>query len=155
MTQPIPQGFTTVTACINVKGAKEAIELYKKAFGATEDNMMIAPGSDKVMHAQLTIGTSKFMLADNMPEAGCGEPTQGAGFYLYVEDVDAAFNKAKSAGLSEKMPVADMFWGDRTGSLMDKFGNMWTIATHVKDVSEDELKKGAEEMMKQTKPKAA
>lgn len=155
MAQPIPQGFTTVTACINVKGAKEAIELYKKAFGATADYVMIAPGSDKVMHAQLTIGTSKFMLADYMPEAGCGEPTSGAGFYLYVEDVDSAFQKAKSAGLSEKMPVADMFWGDRTGSLQDKWGNMWTIATHVKDLSEDEIKKGAEAFTKQMANKAA
>lgn len=155
MVKPIPEGFSTVTACINVKGAKEAIELYKKAFGATEDYVMIAPGSDKVMHAQLSIGTSKFMLADNMPEAGCGTPTSGAGFYLYVEDCDTAFKKAKDAGLSEKMPVADMFWGDRLGTLTDKWGNMWTIATHVKDVSEDDLQKGAEDMMKQMKPKAA
>ena len=153
MTQPIPEGYTTVTACINVKGAKEAISLYKKAFGATEDYVMMAPDSDKVMHAQLTIGSSKFMLADYMPESGCGEPTVGAGFYLYVEDVDSAFSKAKSAGLSEKMPVADMFWGDRTGTLQDSWGNMWTIATHVKDVSDDELKKGAEEFNKQMKQK--
>lgn len=155
MTQPIPEGFATITPSLTIKGCKEAIELYKKAFGATEDHVMLSPdGSGKVMHAQLTIGNSKLMLADYMPEAGCGEASASS-FYLYVEDVDSAYKKAANAGLSEKWPVSDMFWGDRTGTLQDKFGIYWTIATHKREVSPEELKRGAQEFAKMMKQKAA
>ncbi|MGE0754991.1 MAG: VOC family protein [Alphaproteobacteria bacterium] len=154
MTKAVPPGFSTITPSLSIKGCKEAIELYKKAFGATEDHIMLCPETGKVMHAQLTVGDSKLMLADYMPESGCGEPSVSS-FYLYLEDVDSAFKKARSAGLSEKFPPTDMFWGDRSGTLQDKWGNFWTIATHTRDVSPEEMKKGAEEFTKMMKNKAA
>jgi len=145
-TSPIPQGFTTITPSLMVDGAQEAIRLYKSAFGATEDYVMLVPdGSGKVMHASLQVGTSKLFLGDVNPAMGCGTPSS-ASFYLYVDDVDAAFAQAKKAGLTEKNAPQDMFYGDRVGSLTDKFGIMWTLATHVRDVSEDELKEGAKKM---------
>ena len=151
-TQPIPQGFTTITPSLNINGAAEAIALYKKAFGAKEVHVMKSPGGDKIMHACLEIGTSKLFIYDVMP--GCGAPSQSA-FYLYVEDVDAAFKTAKAAGLTEKVAPTDMFWGDRMGNLTDKFGIAWTLATHVRDVSPEELKKGSEEFHKRMASQAA
>lgn len=154
MSKAIPQGFSTITPSLNIQGCKEAIELYKKAFGATEDYVMLYPESNKVMHASLNVGNSKLFLCDYMPGSGCAEPSASS-FYLYVEDVDSAFKKAKSAGLMEQWPVQDMFWGDRTGTLQDKWGNFWTIATFKREVSPEELKKGAQEFTKMMKNKVA
>jgi PhnB protein len=148
MAQAIPQGFSTITPHLSLENAEQAIALYKKAFGAVEEGVTKCPNTGKIMHACLTIGTSKLFLADHMPESGCGELSQ-SGFYLYLPDVDAAFAKAKNAGLTEKMAPADMFWGDRVGTLTDSFGQIWTIATHVRDVSKDELEKAAKEWSKQ------
>lgn len=147
--QKIPEGFNTITCNLNVEGAAQAIELYKKAFGAKEISRMTASdNSGKIIHACIQIGDSKLFIADVMPEMGCAEPSVTS-FYLYMEDVDSAFKQAKQAGLEEKYPVTDMFWGDRTGSLKDKFGVMWTIATHVRDVSDEEMKEGQKKFMKQ------
>lgn len=154
MTNAIPQGFTTITPSLNLENAAEAIELYKKALGAKEIAVMKSPdGSGKIMHAVLEIGNSKIFLADAFCKSGIEH--SNSSFYLYVPDVDAAFKQARAAGLSEKMPVTDMFWGDRLGAVVDKFGIGWTIATHTRDVSDDELKKGAEAFAKQMNSKAA
>lgn len=155
MTHPIPQGYSTITPSLNVANAQEAIELYKKAFGAKEQGVMKSPdGSGKIMHAVLEIGNSKIFLADQFCAESKVQPSKSE-FYLYVPDVDAAFKQAKAAGLTEKMPVTDMFWGDRLGAVTDKFGISWTIATHVREVSDDELQKGAEDFAKQMANKAA
>lgn len=152
--QKIPQGYSTITPSLNLENAAEAIELYKKAFNAREQGVMKSPdGSGKIMHAVLEIGNSKLFLADQFCKSSV-EPSNSA-FYLYVPDVDSAFKQAKAAGLSDIMPVTDMFWGDRLGAVKDKFGISWTLATHVKDVSEDEMKKGAEDFAKQMQGKAA
>ena len=154
MTQPIPQGFSSITPSLNLENAAEAIELYKRAFGAKEQGVMKSPdGSGKVMHAVLEIGNSKLFLADEFCKGDV--KSSASSFYLYVPDVDAAFKQAIAAGLSEKMPVTDMFWGDRLGALTDKFGISWTLATHTREVSDDEMKKGAEEFAKQMQQKAA
>jgi len=153
MTKAIPQGHNTITPSIMVNGAAEAIELYKRALGAKEISVLKSPnGGDKIMHACLEIGNSRVFLADAMPN--CGAPSNSS-FYLYVEDADSAFKKAKAAGLTEKFPPTEMFWGDRMGSVQDKFGIHWTLATHVRDVSQDELKKGAQEFAARMANKAA
>lgn len=156
MTQAIPQGYTTITPSLNVTNAQEAIELYKKAFDAkVQGEIMKSPeGSGKVMHAVLEIGNAKLFIADQFCAESSAQPSNSS-FYLYVADVDAAFKQAKNTGLTEKMPVTDMFWGDRLGAVTDKFGISWTIATHTRDVSDDEIKKGAEEFAKNMKQKAA
>lgn len=148
-----PKDYPTVTPALNVDGAAKAIELYKKAFGATEDYRM-EDEKGKIMHAALTIGTSKLFLADATMDSGCGTPSKSS-FYLYMDDVDTAFKKARDAGLSETWPLTDMFWGDRTGTVTDAFGITWTLATHVKDVSPEDMEKGRKEFMKQMSSKVA
>lgn len=139
MTQKIPDGFSTITPSLLINGAAEAIELYKKALGATEISRINWPdGSDKIMHACLQIGSSKIFLADAVEGINCGAPSN-SNFYLYLDDVDAAFAKARAAGLDETCPVTDMFWGDRMGAVKDKFGIGWTLATHTRDVSPEEM----------------
>lgn len=153
-TKPIPEGFSTITPSLSLPNAAEAIELYKKAFGAKETARMSSPdGSGKIMHAVLEIGNSKIFVADQFCEESA-KPSHSS-FYVYVPDVDASFKQATGAGLAEFMPVADMFWGDRLGAVKDKFGISWTLSTHVKDVSDSEMKKGAEDWAKQMKNKAA
>jgi uncharacterized glyoxalase superfamily protein PhnB len=147
MTQKIPEGFSTLTPAINLKDAARAIETYKKAFGAQELYRMECPNSKKIMHACLQIGDSKLFLADVNPEMGCSTPSAST-FYLYLNDVDATFKQARQAGLEELFPVKDMFWGDRTGSVKDGFGNIWTLATHVRDVSESEMEEGRKQFGK-------
>jgi PhnB protein len=139
MTQKTPEGFSSVTPSLNVTDAAKAIEQYKKAFGAKEMYRMEMPdGSGKIMHACLEIGNSKLFIADVNPQMGCGVPSV-ASFYVYLDNVDAAFKQAKEAGLEEQYTPKDMFWGDRTGTVKDSFGVMWTLATHVRDVSADEM----------------
>lgn len=146
MPKKIPEGFHTITPSLIVNGAAEAIELYKKALGATEDYRMNGPDG-KVAHACLTVGNSKVFLADANPAMGenCGRPSQSA-FYLYLEDVDSAYQRALKAGMSDTMAPQDMFWGDRLGSVKDKFGIQWSLATHVKDVSDQEMQEGQKKM---------
>jgi PhnB protein len=138
--QKIPEGFATVTPTLVLQDAAKAIELYTKAFGANEVYRMACPDTGKIMHACLQVGSSKVFLCDTHPEM-CAQPTSSS-FYLYVDDVDATFGKAKQAGLKDVNAPQDMFWGDRTGSVKDSFGNSWTLATHVRDVSPQEMEEG-------------
>ena len=146
-TKPIPEGYHSITPALIVKDGKEAIDFYKKAFGAEERYRMEAPNG-KLGHAELKIGDSVFMLADEFPEMKCLSPKSIGGspvsMYLYVADVDTVFNRAVSAGSKALDPVKDQFWGDRHGRLEDPFGHVWSISTHQKDLSPDELKKAAE-----------
>ena len=147
---PIPQGYTTVTPSLMFRDASKAIDFYKRAFGAQERMVMKGPDG-KVAHAEVLIGNSIVMLADEMQGFRAVESLGGSpvSFYLYFEDADAAFQKAIAAGAKAMMPVTDMFWGDRMGHLTDPFGFGWNIASHVKDVTPEEMKKGQEEFMKQ------
>jgi len=153
----IPEGYHTLTPSITVRDAARAIEFYKKAFGAVEKGVMKGPDG-KVMHAELRIGDSLFMLADEFPEFGSLSPQSvggsGSGLHIYVEDVDSAFDRAIGAGGAVEMPVADMFWGDRFGKLVDPFGHKWSIATHTRDMSMEEIEEAQEEFMSQF-PKSA
>jgi PhnB protein len=155
--KPIPDGYHTLTPYINVRDAARAIEFYKQAFGAVEKGVMKGPDG-KVMHAELSIGDSVLMLADEFPAFGSLSPQSiggsGSGLHIYVEDVDSAFDRAVKAGASVDMPVADMFWGDRYGKLHDPFGHKWSIATHKADLSMEEMKRGMDEAMAKM-PKSA
>lgn len=143
--RPIPVGFRTVTPALIVKGAAEAIEFYKKAFRATEVRRHEMGGH--IGHAEIKIGDSLIMLSDEFPQMGAVGPRSIGGtpvsLYLYVEDVDAVFRQAMAAGAKAVMPVEDMFWGDRYGLLEDPFGHRWSVATHKKDLSEEEIGKRA------------
>ena len=141
--KPIPDGYHTVTPYLIIKGAADALEFYKKAFGATELFRMEHEG--KIGHAEMKIGDSPIMLADEHPEMGHHGPQSLGGspvsILLYVEDVDALFKQAISAGAKEDRPVEDKFYGDRGGSLTDPFGHIWHIATHKEDVTPEEMEK--------------
>ena len=142
----IPDGYHTVTPYLIVNDAAAAIEFYKKAFGATELMRMPKPDG-KIGHAEIRIGDSPVMLADETPEMGARSPRTIGGspvsIFLYVDDVDTTFAKAVNAGAKVERPVADQFYGDRTGGAQDPFGHVWYIATHVEDVSPEEMKKRA------------
>ena len=145
---PIPEGMHTLTPHLVCDNAAKAIEFYKKAFGAEEGGRL--PGEDgKIMHAMMRIGDSAFMLADEFPDWGSLGPNALKGtpvtLHLYVKDVDAAFARAVDAGAVVKMPLADMFWGDRYGIVTDPCGHHWSLATHVKDVSPEEMQRGMKE----------
>jgi uncharacterized glyoxalase superfamily protein PhnB len=149
--KPVPDGYHTLTPFLTCRDAARAIEFYKKAFGA-EVRGGVAKGPDgKVMHAELKIGDSVIMLSDEFPEFGTRSPQSigdsGMGLHIYLDGVDAAFDRAVKAGATVEMPVMDQFWGDRYGKLKDPFGHKWSIATHVKDMSEDDMKKGMDEAM--------
>ncbi|HEV3022274.1 MAG TPA: VOC family protein [Pirellulales bacterium] len=148
----IPEGQNTIIPHLVVRGAADAIEFYKKAFGAVELGRMPMPDGKTLMHAHLRIGASHLFLVDEMPDmGGCRAPASGAGcpvtLHLYVEDVDAAFNRAVAAGAQVKMPLMDMFWGDRFGKLADPFGYEWSLASHIEDMPPEEMKKRGEAMM--------
>jgi PhnB protein len=149
-TKPIPEGYRTVTPYLSVDGAGQAIEYYKKAFGAKERVRMDAPDG-KVGHAELEIGDSLVMLADVFPQSSTKSPKELGGttasVFMYVDDVDAVVKRAVDEGATVTMEVADQFWGDRFGSITDPFGHSWSIATHVEDVSPDEMAKRAEKAM--------
>ena len=144
--EPIPAGYEGVTPYLVVTDAAAAIEFYKKAFGAQELLRMPMPDGKRLMHAEIKIAGAPVMLADEFPEFGSMSPTTlGASpvtMHLYVEDVDAAFEQAVAAGATVTMPPADMFWGDRFGKLSDPFGHIWSLATHVKDPTPEELEEG-------------
>ncbi len=150
MTKPIPAGMHSLTPHLIVAGAAQAIEFYKQAFLAVE--IMRLPGPQgRLMHAQLRIGDSTLMLVDEMPEHGCVGPKALKGspvtIHLFVEDVDAVVAQAVAAGAKLAMPVADMFWGDRYGKLEDPFGHHWSVATHVRDLTPEEMIQGMQACM--------
>ena len=143
--KPVPDGYHTVTPYLIVKGAAEALDFYKRAFGATE-RMRFAQPNGKIGHAEIQIGDSVIMLADEVPEMGFLGPQSTGGktpvsICLYVENVDTLFKQAIAAGGKELRPLQDQFYGDRTGTLADPFGHVWTIATHIEDVSQEELER--------------
>ncbi|HEY4172642.1 MAG TPA: VOC family protein [Rhodopila sp.] len=139
---PVPPGYHTLTPYLIVDGATRALAWYATAFGARERMRLPMPG-DKIGHAEIEIGDSCFMLADEHPAIGARAPGAFGGspisLHLYVPDVDATLARAVSAGATVKNPVEDKFYGDRTGSLVDPFGHVWHIATHIEDVTEEEI----------------
>ena len=141
-TQPIPEGYSTISPYLAVDDAAEAIAYYKKAFGAEETVRMDAPDG-KIGHAELKIGDSHVMLSDPFPQASTTPPKElggtSASIFMYVEDVDAVVQKAVDAGATVTMEVEDQFWGDRFGSITDPFGHIWSIATHVEDLTPEEI----------------
>jgi uncharacterized glyoxalase superfamily protein PhnB len=146
--KPIPEGMHTLTPHLICDGAADAIEFYKKAFNAVETTRLPGPNG-KLMHASLKIGDSTLMLADEMAECGAVGPQSLKGspvvIHLYVEDVDAVVARAVAAGAKLTMPATDMFWGDRYGQLDDPFGHRWSVATHKRDLTPEQIR---EEMSK-------
>lgn len=144
--KPIPDGYQAVTPYLSLTGAADAIDFYKKAFGAKEVMRMPGPGG-KIGHAEIEIGGSRIMLADEHPEMNFRGPKSFGGttvhIHLYVEDVDKVVNQAVAVGAKIVRPVADQFYGDRLGSLEDPFGHVWHVSTHKEDLSPEELKKRA------------
>jgi PhnB protein len=144
MPHPIPKGHHTITPHLIIKGASDAIEFYKCAFGAEQLSLMPFPGPDgttKVGHAELQIGDSRLFLADEFPDHGGFGPDAHSPvtIHLYVTDADASFTRAVDAGAKVVMPLADMFWGDRYGTLVDPFGHHWSIAEHKEDPTPEQL----------------
>ncbi len=143
----IPKLYHTVTPGLSVRGAAEAIAFYKKAFGAQEMMRMATPDGQRIMHAELKIGDSIVFVGDEVPDMGCRSPQSLGGstaaLHLYVRDVDAAFKRAVEAGAQVRMPVQDMFWGDRYGRVADPFGHEWGLATHKEDLKPAEIAKRA------------
>src|SRR5215470_10767430 len=142
MVKPVPEGMRTVTPHLVCAGAAEAIEFYKKAFGAVEASRLPGP-QGKIAHAMIRIGDSAVMLVDEMPDWRALGPKSLKGspvtVHLYVDDADAFVARAVKAGAKVTMPLADMFWGDRYGKLEDPFGHLWSVGTHVRDVSREEM----------------
>jgi PhnB protein len=154
MVQAIPAGYAGVTPYLIVRDATRAIDFYKNAFGATELMRFPAPGG-KIAHAELKIGGGVVMLADESPEAGHQSPQALGGtpisLLFYVADVDAQFAKAVAAGGTVTNPLKDQFYGDRSGTLADPFGHVWTLATHTEDLSADEVQRRLAAMAPSTK----
>jgi len=146
--KPIPEGYHSVTPYLIIKGASDAIEFYKKAFGATELFRFATPGG-QIGHAEIKIGDSPIMLADEYPEMGYGYTSpqtvggSSVSIMIYVEDVDTTFKQAIAAGGKEQRAVKDQFYGDRSGTLEDPFGHIWHVATHKEDVSPEEMERRA------------
>ena len=153
MAKPVPDGYHTVTPYLTVKGAAQAIEFYKKAFGAKEKERMSGPDGKSVMHAEMEIGDSVVMLSDEFPGGSCRSPQSlggtSASVFLYVPDVDAAYARAVEAGAKPAMPLTDMFWGDRFGRVTDPFGHEWSMATHKEDVPPAEMERRSREFVAQ------
>ena len=146
----IPEGFHSVTPSLTLKNCQKALEFYKKAFNAKVLDVFASLDGKGTMHATMQIGNSILMMGDEMPGAeNCAKSAETLGdspisLFIYVPDADATFKQAVAAGGTATMPVADMFWGDRCGSLKDPFGYSWMIAAHKKDLTNDEIQKGAE-----------
>lgn len=144
--KPIPEGYHSVTPYLIVKGGARAIEFYKTAFGATELMRMARPDGT-IGHAEIRIGDSVIMLADENPAVGALSPQAVGGtpvlIHLYVADVDTVFNRGVAAGSTVEQPLKDQFYGDRSGGIIDPFGHRWYVATHVEDIAPEELKKRA------------
>ena len=157
MTKLVPEGYHTVTPSVTFKDSQRAIEFYKKAFGAEVLSLFPSPVGKGVMHATIRIGNSILMMADEIFGQACkSAETLGISpisLYIYTQDVDMMFKRALQAGAVETMPVADMFWGDRCGTLADPFGHKWSIATHKEDLTSEEIKRrGRIWMEKQKQP---
>ncbi|HEV2755111.1 MAG TPA: VOC family protein [Actinomycetota bacterium] len=151
--KPIPDGYPQVTPYLHVDGAAEAIEFYKNVFGARERMQMPAPGG-KIGHAEIEIGDSVVMLADELPDMGIRGPSAYGGspvtISVYVEDVDATYRRALDAGAKSISDLEDQFYGDRSAQFEDPFGHRWSIAQHVEDVPPDEMQRRAAEAMRST-----
>jgi Uncharacterized protein conserved in bacteria len=145
----IPRGYHSLTPHLTIQDAAKAIEFYKQAFSAREIVRMPGPDGKGIMHAELQIGDSMFMINEEYPECGVVSPQRLNGspvtLHLYVENVNQVFERAVKAGAQIQMPLADMFWGDRYGKLQDPFGHNWSLATHQWDLTPEEMQKGAEE----------
>jgi PhnB protein len=150
MARAIPEGYHSVTPYLIINGAADAIEFYRRAFGATEVMRMASPDG-KIGHAELAIGDSKIMLADEYPQMGHRSPKSiggtGVSLMVYIEKVDEVFKRAIAAGAKELQPIKDQFYGDRSGTLQDPFGHEWTLATHIEDVPPEEMRRRAEAFM--------
>lgn len=148
MSNSIPEGYHSVTPSLMVKNSLAAIEFYKKALNAELTGIVPLPNGKGTMHATIKIGNSIIMMGDEITGEGCkSAETLGSSpitFYVYVDNVDEMFQKALDAGGIQEMPVQEMFWGDRCGSFKDPFGYSWTVAKHTRDLSSDEVRKGAE-----------
>ena len=157
MAETVPEGYHTITPSFTFKDSGKAIEFYKRAFGAKVLDLFPDPSGKGIMHAALQIGNSIVMMGDEMPGQSCkSAETLGSSpisFYVYVPDADAAFKQAVAAGGTAAMPVADMFWGDRAGQIKDPFGYSWMIATHKQDLTNDQVRKGAEAFFAQMSKK--
>lgn len=156
MSKAIPSGSEGLIPHLVCENCAAAIEFYKQAFGAVENCRMPAPDGQRLMHAQVTIDGRPLMLADDFPEycGGKASSPQALGgtpvtIHRYVNDCDAAIARAEKAGATVKMPAMDMFWGDRYGVIIDPFGHTWALATHVRDLTPEEIAKGAEEAFAQ------
>jgi uncharacterized glyoxalase superfamily protein PhnB len=151
----VPAGFHTLTPHLTVRDADKALEFYKNALGAELLNVARMPDG-KVMHAALRIGDSMLMLNEEMPEFGALSPLSNGGagvtIHIYTENVDDAFNRAVNAGAQVAMPLMDQFWGDRYGLVTDPFGHKWSLATHVKDMSPEEMQRAQDEAMANMPP---
>lgn len=151
--KPIPEGYASLTPYLTVDDGQAAIEFYKQAFAATERGTMAAPDG-KVAHAELQIGDSVVMLSDRLPQSACETPKGLGGttvaVFLYVEDVDATVRSAASAGGTITMEPEDQFWGDRLGQVTDPFGHVWQIATHVEDLTSEEIEARGRELFAST-----
>lgn len=152
MAKPIPDGTHSVTPHLVIKDAAKAIDFYQKAFGAKEIYRLLGPGG-KIMHAAIQIGDSQVFMADEFPEMGCVGPATLGGspvtLHIFVEDVDALWERATKAGVTVQMPLGDQFWGDRYGKVKDPFGHEWSLATHKEDLSPEEIKQRQEQCMKE------
>jgi PhnB protein len=148
--KPVPDGYHTVTPYLIVKDGARAIEFYKNAFGAKEIFRMLGPDG-KIGHAEIQIGDSRIMLGSESPQMGSRSPETlkgtPVGIFVYLEDVDAAFKRAVSAGAKEQQPPQDMFWGDRYGKVIDPFGHEWQLATHKEDLTPEEVGRRAKAAM--------
>lgn len=156
---PVPKNMHTITPHIVVRDAANAIEFYKRAFGARELHRMNMPDGKTIMHAAIKIGDSLIMMADEFPDMGTRSPAALGGtpvsFYVYVKDVDRFFEKAVQAGATVKMPVMDAFWGDRTGALEDPYGHSWSIASRKKILSPKQMMQAQQEWLASMSPPAA
>ena len=141
MTQPIPDGYHTVTPSFTFKDSEKALEFYKKAFNAKVLDTFPNPMGKGLMHATMQIGNSILMMGDESPNCPSVETTGSSpvSFFIYVADADVAFKQAVAAGCIQVMPIADMFWGDRAGNVKDPFGYQWMIATHTRDMTKDQI----------------
>ena len=154
MTNPIPEGYHSVTPYLVVDDAKGAIDFYTRAFGAKEKFRL--PAGDRIGHAELLIGDSHVMLADESPEMGHRGPKALGGspvsLMVYVQDVDRTFAQAISAGATQNRPLENQFWGDRMGTLTDPFGHIWSLATHVEEVPPEEMERRMRQFTQQAQP---
>lgn len=153
MVKPIPEGYHNLTPMFVFKDANKAIEFYRKAFGANARLVLPGPDGKGVMHAEVEIGDSVFMMGEENPQYPCkSAETMGGSpisFYLYVEDVDSAFKVAVDAGAEVQMAVEDMFWGDRMGTVLDPFGYSWSLASRTQELTQEEIAEGAKKACSQ------